>query len=154
MQRHPPWCLPKGKEPFRHTTKGIFRLGDKIDTLKEIDAYGGVVFDSGTKLSSSIVFLSSSLPHPLTPDRCSMFYWSVFQIKLLYSIHLYLSSCTYQVLIVFTGFKEGVVLPSISWGLSAPSGVRLHCSDVALPFDFHHDVHRTPQVRVSRHQIP
>jgi len=50
------------------------------------------------------------------------------------------------ILILLTGFKEGAVLSSISRGLSAPSGVRLHCSDVALPADFYHDIHCTPQV--------
>lgn len=50
-------CFPEGKEPFRHTTKGLFGLGDKIDMLKEIDAYGGVVFGSQGQRSLLVLFL-------------------------------------------------------------------------------------------------
>lgn len=60
-------CFPEGKEPFRHTTKGLFGLGDKIDMLKEIDAYGGVVFGSQGQCFSCIVSLSSCLFLQLAP---------------------------------------------------------------------------------------
>lgn len=49
-------------------------------------------------------------------------------------------------MLFLAGFEEGAVLSSISRGLSAPSGVRLHCSDAALPTDFYHDIHCAPQV--------
>jgi len=56
MRVHLWCCFPEGKEPFRHTTKAIFRLGDKTDKLKEIDAYEGVVFDSQGQMSPLLLF--------------------------------------------------------------------------------------------------
>lgn len=178
MQRHSQCCLPKGKKPFRHTTKGIFRLDDKIDILKEINAYGGVVFDSQGQSSPLPLFFflpvcpthSAPFSFHIQTDVQSLtgqFFISNCLIRAVYPYcHVHLITKTLSVLceklvqgvclkpasffnnlsVSLTGFKEGAVLPSISRGLSAPSGVRLHCGDVALPADFYHDIHRTPQV--------
>lgn len=66
-----------GKEPFRHTTKEIFGLGDKIDMLKEIDVYGGVVFDSQGQRSPLLLFFFL----PVSPSHSPPFSSSYFTFK-------------------------------------------------------------------------
>lgn len=46
-----------------------------------------------------------------------------------------------------TGFKKSAILPTVSRGLPASSGVCLHSSHAALSARFHHDLYCPPQVR-------
>lgn len=90
-------CFPEGKEPFRHTPKEIFGLGDKIDMLKEIDVYGGVVFDSQGQCFPIFFFLPISPSHspPFLPLISHLNRYNLFTGQFLKSsnfihvVHLY-----------------------------------------------------------------